>query len=95
MKTNRWDELVRLARQAPPETEAESAPWGFSGRVVARAWEGRPDWVTRMAWKAVAVATLVTALVVALNVGQVNRVLDDDITALSEALLDDELSDWS
>lgn len=63
-----WERLVAAARTAPLD-EAESAPYGFAGRVAANAViaNGGQDWpafFARFSWRALSVAAVVMSATV-------------------------------
>ncbi len=64
-----WQRLVALARRAPGASD-ESAPFGFSTRVAALAFERRepaPSMFARLSLKAAAVACALAIAAVAIN----------------------------
>ncbi len=91
-----WQRLVRAARQAPDKFE-DSAPWGFSTRVVAeshtvRQGGGTANEFARFSWRALGVAALVMVTTVAANYQPVMTRLVDDANTLSEPMPDPEES---
>jgi hypothetical protein len=75
-----WQRLLAAARRAPPAGD-ESAPFGFSTRVAALAFERRqaPAWdFARMSLRAAAVAGLLAVAAVAANFSAIRGALDDD-----------------
>jgi hypothetical protein len=75
-----WQKLVAAARRAPPAGD-ESAPFGFSTRVAALAFEGRqapaPSFA-RYSLRAAAVAGLLAVAAVAANYSAIMGAFDDD-----------------
>lgn len=88
-----WQNLVAAARQAPVEGDA-TAPYGFSTRVVARAFAGEPDRVApfaafaRFSWPALGVAVLVMTVTVAVNIKPVMNGIEDEVASMSEPVVD-------
>lgn len=75
-----WQRLVEAARRAPP-AGGESAPYGFSTRVAALAFEGgrSPQPIFgRMALRAAAVACLLALAAVGLNYSAITGAFEDD-----------------
>jgi hypothetical protein len=65
-----WQRLVAAARRAAPAGEDESAPYGFSARVAALAFEAEspyPSIFARLALRAAAVACVLAVVSVAVN----------------------------
>jgi hypothetical protein len=78
-----WQKLVAAARRAPAAGD-ESAPFGFSTRVAALAFESREPRVSdfaRMSLRAAAVAGLLAVVAVAANFSAIRGALDDDTAA--------------
>lgn len=78
-----WKKLAAAARLAPG-AEDESAPYGFSTRVVAVAFAaGRaaPSVFARMSLRAAVVACLLAAVAVGVNYSAIAGLLDDDPAA--------------
>jgi len=78
-----WQRLVAAARRAPPAGD-ESAPYGFSTRVAALAFEQRPAGsalFARMALRAAAVAGLLAVAAVAANFSAIKGAFDEDAPA--------------
>ena len=73
-----WQRLVEAARRAPPAGDA-SAPYGFSARVAANAFEqGRPQpFFGRMALSAAGLACLFALVAVGLNYSAITGALED------------------
>ncbi len=75
-----WDKLVAAARRAPVPGD-EAAPFGFSTRVAALAFEQRrvpgSDFA-RMSLRAAAVAGLLAVVAVAANFSAIRGAFDDD-----------------
>jgi hypothetical protein len=74
-----WQKLVAAARRAPASGD-ESAPFGFSTRVAALAFESRPSTTAaygRLAFRAAAVAGLLAVASVALNFSAIAGAFDD------------------
>jgi|SRR5580698_9721815 hypothetical protein len=77
---NNWQKLVAAARKAPAGGD-ESAPFGFSTRVAAMAFEQRPaqgSEFARMSLRAAAVAGLLAVVAVAANYSAIKGAFDDD-----------------
>ncbi len=77
---NNWQKLVASARKAPAAGD-ESAPFGFSTRVAALAFEQRPALGSdfgRMSLRAAAVAGLLAVVAVAANYSAIKGAFDDD-----------------
>jgi hypothetical protein len=77
---NNWQKLVAAARRAPASAD-ESAPFGFSTRVAALAFEQRPSPgsdFARMSLRAAAVAGLLAVVAVAANYSAIKGAFDDD-----------------
>jgi hypothetical protein len=75
-----WQKLVAAARRAPQAGD-ESAPFGFSTRVAAMAFEQRPApaWdFARMSLRAAAVAGLLAVVAVAANYSAIKGAFEDD-----------------
>jgi hypothetical protein len=75
-----WEKLVAAARKAPV-TGDESAPFGFSTRVAALAFERRrapASDFARTSLRAAAVAGLLAVLAVAANFSAIKGAFDDD-----------------
>jgi hypothetical protein len=75
-----WQKLVAAARRAPPAGDP-SAPFGFSTRVAALAFEPRPAPVSnfaRLSLRAAAVAGLLAVAAVAANFSAIKGAFDDD-----------------
>jgi hypothetical protein len=75
-----WQKLVAAARRAPPAGD-ESAPFGFSTRVAALAFEGRTSpssAFARYSIRAAAVAGLLAVAAVAANYSAIVGAFDDD-----------------
>ncbi|HEY1792645.1 MAG TPA: hypothetical protein VGG34_06980 [Opitutaceae bacterium] len=70
--------LFEAARRAPAGDE--SAPFGFSTRVAARAFDRAPSLTSfgPIALRALAVAGIVAALAVAANLSAIKGALDDE-----------------
>lgn len=80
-----WEKLVAAARRAPAGDEA--APYGFSTRVAALAFEPaqpRGFDFARMALRAAAVAGVLAAVAVAANFKAITGVFDDYGTAATD-----------
>lgn len=96
MNQNALEELMKRAREAPPQTPDEpvSAPYGFATRVVAMARQQAEAaswmaWIERRAWRALAFAGGIAMLSVAVNLPAVAESIeqealevDDPVTAL-------------
>jgi hypothetical protein len=81
MKDSRqsWQKLLAAARQAPPAPD-EQAPFGFSTRVAARAFEtSRPSGsvFAHLSLRAAAVAFLLAAIAVGVNYSAIVSAFDD------------------
>jgi hypothetical protein len=77
---NNYQKLVAAARNAPAAGD-ESAPFGFSTRVAALAFEKRPahgSEFARMSLRAAAVAGLLAVVAVAANYSAIKGAFDDD-----------------
>jgi|HubBroStandDraft_1064217.scaffolds.fasta_scaffold161184_2 hypothetical protein len=74
-----WQKLLAAARRAPRAGD-ESAPFGFSTRVAALAFEQAPQASTyaRVALRAAAVAGLLAVAAVAANYSAIMGAFDDD-----------------
>jgi hypothetical protein len=75
-----WQQLVAAARRAPPAGD-ESAPFGFSTRVAALAFErgeAPASQFARTALRAAAVAGLLAVVAVAANFSAIKGAFDDD-----------------
>jgi hypothetical protein len=75
-----WEKLVAAARRAPADAD-ESAPFGFSTRVAALAFEKRQAPASnfaRMSLRAAAVAGLLAAVAVAVNFSAIKSAFEDD-----------------
>jgi hypothetical protein len=75
-----WQRLVAAARKAPPAGD-ESAPYGFSTRVAALAFERRGPSASvfaRLSLRAAAVAGLLAVAAVAANFSAIMGAFDDD-----------------
>jgi hypothetical protein len=75
-----WQKLVSAARRAPPAGD-EAAPFGFSTRVAALAFESREAsaWsFARFSLRAAAVAGLLAVAAVAANYSAIKGAFDDD-----------------
>jgi hypothetical protein len=75
-----WLKLVAAARRAPPAGD-ESAPFGFSTRVAALAFERAEPQVSvfaRISLRAAAVAGLLAIAAVAVNYSAIKGAFDDD-----------------
>jgi hypothetical protein len=75
-----WEKLVAAARRAPPDAD-ESAPFGFSTRVAALAFEQRQapsSNFARTSLRAAAVAGLLAAVAVAVNFSAIRSAFGDD-----------------
>lgn len=92
MKTPRtaWERLVAAARNAPEASPAE-APYGFSTRLAARAFETPRDRQTspfvRFSWPALGLAALVMAVTVATNLKPVLASFAEDVATLSDPIV--------
>jgi hypothetical protein len=86
---NPWQRLVKKAQSAP-EPESGPAPYAFATRVAARAFEGSaPDSRTlfmRVSLNAFAVAVLIMAATIAVNLRPVMTNIDEDVASLTEDL---------
>jgi hypothetical protein len=75
-----WQRLVEAARRAPPAGD-EAAPYGFSTRVAALAFEKAPPQASvfgRMALRAAGVACLLALVAVGLNYSAIKGAFEDD-----------------
>ena len=74
-----WQRLAAAARRAAPERD-ESAPYGFSTRVAALAFEQAPQAsaYARISLRAAAVAGLLAVAAVAANYSAIVGAFDDD-----------------
>jgi hypothetical protein len=75
-----WKRLVAAARKAPPAGD-ESAPFGFSTRVAALAFEQgapSPSLFGRLAIRAAGVALLLAVVAVGLNYSAIAGAFEDD-----------------
>ena len=84
-----WLRLASLARRAPADARDVSAPHGFSTRVVALAFARvEPSFsamMSRLSWRALAVAAVVMAVSVAANFKPLIASVDSDaVSALSD-----------
>jgi hypothetical protein len=86
-----WQKLLAAARRAPPAGE-ESAPFGFSTRVAALAFERAPQAsaYARFSLRAAAVAGLLAVAAVAANYSAIMGAFDDDTAA---AATDDPIAE--
>jgi len=87
-----WQRLVEAARKAPPAGD-EAAPFGFSTRVAALAFEQRPSpafLFARTSLRAAAVAGLLAAAAVAVNYSAIRGAFEDDSAA---AAADDPIAE--
>ena len=87
-----WQRLVAAARRAPPAGD-ESAPFGFSARVAALAFDrDRPSQpvVGRMALGAAGVACLCALVAVGLNYSAIRGAFEEDSAV---ALSDDPVAE--
>src|ERR1700691_5091335 len=78
-----WQKLVAAARRAPPAAD-EAAPFGFSTRVAALAFEsGRPagSAFARLSLRAAAVAFLLAAIAVGVNYSAIVGAFDEGATS--------------
>jgi hypothetical protein len=78
-----WKKLVAAARRAPAAGD-ESAPFGFSTRVAALAFERRQAPASnfaRVSLRAAAVAGLLAVVAVAANFSAIKGAFDDDSAA--------------
>jgi hypothetical protein len=81
-----WQRLVEAARRAPPAGD-EAAPFGFSTRVAALAFEQRPSPAfifARTSLRAAAVAGLLAAAAVAVNYSAIRGAFEDDSAAAAD-----------
>lgn len=83
-----WRKLTAAARQAPPRGD-DTAPFGFAGRVAARALGGRRSggaMIERLALRALSVAGLaaILALVTHLSVPASNASDDESLFTLED-----------
>ena len=75
-----WQRLAAAARRAAPERD-ESAPYGFSTRVVAQAFareRGAPSAFARLSLRAAAVACLLAVAAVAVNYPAIENAFGDE-----------------
>jgi hypothetical protein len=75
-----WQRLVAAARRAPAPGD-ESAPYGFSTRVAALAFEARPAQASafaRFSIRAAAVALLLAAIAVGVNYSAIVGAFEDE-----------------
>jgi hypothetical protein len=87
-----WQKLLVSARRAPPAGD-ESAPFGFSTRVAALAFEQRRpagSEFARMSLRAAAVAGLLAVAAVAVNFSAIKGAFDD---ATATAAPDDPIAE--
>jgi hypothetical protein len=87
-----WQRLLAAARKAPPAGD-ESAPYGFSTRVAALAFEqGQPaaSIFGRTAFRAAAIACLVAVAAVGANYSAIKGAFEDDS---SVAVTDDPVAE--
>jgi hypothetical protein len=90
-----WQKLIEAARKAPPAGD-EAAPFGFSTRVAALAFEqGRqePSAFARLSLRAAAVAGLLAVAAVAANFTAIKGAFDDDPSLASTASGDDPIAE--
>jgi hypothetical protein len=90
-----WQTLVEAARKAPQSGD-EAAPFGFSTRVAALAFDqGRqePTAFARLSLRAAAVAGLLALAAVAANFTAIRAAFDDDTTLASTAASDDPIAE--
>ena len=87
-----WQKLLAAARRAPPAGD-ESAPFGFSTRVAALAFERAAPQASayaRFSLRAAAVAGLLAVAAVAANYSAIMGAFDDDTPA---AATDDPIAE--
>lgn len=75
-----WQRLVAAARRAPADAD-ESAPFGFSTRVAALAFDARPEAVSpfgRLALRAAGIACLLAAVAVCVNFTAIKGAFTDE-----------------
>jgi hypothetical protein len=80
-----WQRLLAAARRAPGAGD-ESAPFGFSTRVAALAFQQRPPSASafaRLSLRAAAVAGLLAVAAVAANYSAIAGAFDDDPPAIA------------
>jgi hypothetical protein len=90
-----WQKLLAAARMAPRAAD-EAAPFGFSTRVAALAFEqGRPQpsVFARLSLRAAAVACLLAVAAVAANYSAIKGAFDDESPLPSVASGDDPIAE--
>jgi hypothetical protein len=74
-----WSRLVEAARRAPDDRDL-TAPYGFAARVVARAMSAERPALSLLGYfapRALGVACVMAAVVVAVNYGSIVRLFQD------------------
>ena len=78
-----WRKLVAAARRAPPPAD-EAAPFGFSTRVAALAFDGArpaPSAFARLSIRAAGVACLLAVVAVVVNFSAITGAFEDEPAA--------------
>jgi hypothetical protein len=90
-----WDRLVAAARKAPKAGD-EAAPFGFSTRVAAKAFEPRTapfSAFARLSLRAAGVACILACAAVAANYSAIRSAFDDEAPAPSAPAADDPVAE--
>lgn len=81
-----WKKLTALVRSAPTDTDV-AAPYGFSTRVVARAFAAQTatsSVFAKVSLRALAVAALIAVVTAATSLKPVLNTMADDVATLSD-----------
>jgi hypothetical protein len=78
-----WQKLISAARGARDD-RSDAAPFGFSTRVVAFAWENPRAGITtslfeRWSWRALTIAGMFAAVTMAANYASVKPAVDEEL----------------
>jgi hypothetical protein len=102
MSTNppEWSRLVAAARRAPKDERDESAPYGFSTRVAARAMTTKTplleaSMLSRYGLRALGVSCLLAVACVAATYRPIMTAIEDEAASLSETSAEMETTELS